>query len=73
MALDKLTPSLLAEYLRVLKDAGVREFSCEELKISLGPEPTEEPKQPKAPAVTSMWKNPHLWGSGGPPKFPVNE
>lgn len=81
-----LTPDELDEYLDVLRDKGVTQFSCEAFSVALGPVPQEEgdevsvneairqaQKLENAPRIArGLFGHPSLFPNGMP-QFPGSE
>lgn len=80
-----LTPEELDDYLEVLTDRGVTEYSCEAFTVSLlsrvkdtGESTTsaaihEGNESAKKPKARGIFAHPSLWPDGTPPSFPKAE
>lgn len=79
-----MTPEQLDEYLEVLRDHNVAEFSCPEFSVSLLPaaprsaatvaaDIKEGNESVRAPARHGAFSHPSLWPNGTPPSFPKAE
>lgn len=65
-----LTPQDLAAYLRVLREANVREFSGLGLCVVFTPEVPDMEQTESDPPPRNIWEHKTLWPGGKPPTFP---